>query len=42
MTLSRSKLFAALVVVLAAAVVVLLWPKGSQTSSEELIRQKVI
>jgi len=42
MTLSRSKLFAALVVALAAAVVVLLWPKGSQASSEELIRQKVI
>jgi len=42
MTLSRSKLFAVLVVALAAAVVVLLWPKGSQASSEELIRQKVI
>jgi len=42
MTLSRSKLFAALVVAVAAAVVVLLWPKGSQASSEELIRQKVI
>jgi len=40
--LSRSKLFAALVVAVAAAVVVLLWPKGSQASSEELIRQKVI
>jgi hypothetical protein len=42
MTLSRSKLFAALFVVLAATVVALLWPKGSQASSEELIRQKVI
>jgi hypothetical protein len=42
MTLSRSKLFAVLVAALAAVIVVLLWPKGSQASSEELIRQKVI
>jgi hypothetical protein len=42
MTASRSKILAVLFVVVAAAVVVLLWPKGSQASSEELIRQKVI
>jgi len=42
MTISRSKLLTVLFVAAAAAVVVLLWPKGSQTSSEELIRQKVI
>jgi hypothetical protein len=42
MTLSRSKLLAVLVVALAATAVVLLWPKGSQASSEELIRQKAI
>jgi len=42
MILSRSKMVAVLVVALAATAVVLLWPKGSQASSEELIRQKAI
>ncbi len=42
MTLTRSKLLTALFVAAAAVVVVLLWPKGSQSSTEELIRQKVI
>lgn len=42
MTVSRSKLLTGLFVAAAAVVVVLLWPKGAQMSSEELIRQKVI
>src|SRR5215469_9740511 len=42
MTITRSKLLTVLFVAAAAAVVVVLWPKGSQASSEELIRQKVI